>query len=115
MITFTNGPAAGVSLSCVRAPLYLRVVRSRTGEWDALDQISDTPKATETITAYRRVGSAGSMHLSYSTPSGPVAGRSGAIAEYELCAEQPSDEVARDNEAWRNWATEQNAKGTIGP
>lgn len=36
MITFKDGPAAGVSLACARAPIYLRGVQSRTGDWDAL-------------------------------------------------------------------------------
>jgi hypothetical protein len=34
--------------------MYLRVVRSRRGDWDALDQLEDEAKPTEAIIVYRR-------------------------------------------------------------
>ena len=52
---FIDGPAKGVVLDLERTPHYLRVVHdSETWQWDALDQLDDEPKPTETIFVYRR-------------------------------------------------------------
>lgn len=54
MTRFEDGPAAGVNLSLRRAPMFLRVVQNnQTGEWDALDQLDDTPEKNETIFVYK--------------------------------------------------------------
>lgn len=54
MTTFTDGPAAAIQLNISRTPIYLRVVHDiATDQWDALDQLADTPKPTEEIHVYR--------------------------------------------------------------
>ncbi len=52
MLTFLDGPAAGLSLLCARAPLLIRVVRSPSGRFDALDQVGDAPEFGERIFVY---------------------------------------------------------------
>ena len=110
MIEFIDGPAAGQALNLRRAPLYLRVVVSRAGVWDALDMPEDAPKPREAVHVYRRVGDVSRVHL-----LGQIGGRKQGwwmvSAKYEFCAEQPADDVARDNARWAAWATEQHQKG----
>ncbi len=105
MIRFLDGPAAGQVLTLQRAPVLLRVVQNRKGDWDALDQLSDTPAADETIHVYRIEGVPTRMHVSGRT--GPKGGRRFgawyACAEYRLLPFQPTDEQARTNEAWAAW------------
>lgn len=109
MIEFIDGPAAGQALNLRRAPLYLRVVQAPGGEFDALDQLDDTPKPRETVHVYRRVGDVSRVHL-----LGQIGGRKQGwwmvSAKYEFCAEQPADDVARDNAKWAAWAVEQHQK-----
>src|SRR5262245_61519854 len=62
MVRFLDGPAAGVDLLLLRAPLFLRVTR-RSLEWDALDQFDDLPGADEEIIVYRRDGPPGWLHI----------------------------------------------------
>lgn len=102
MITFEDGPAAGVVLDLVRAPVYLRVVVDRrTGEVDALDQVGESPRMGEDVHVYRRVGQAERYHLKCSKPA-----KSGyrSKAHYQLHDEQPADQVARDRKSWEEWA-----------
>ena len=68
MITFFDGPAAGQVLACRRAPVFLRVVKSRT-KWDALDQPGDTPNPGEHLYAYLLPGKPEWMHLRMSPRS----------------------------------------------
>lgn len=98
MTKFIDGPAAGTVLSLRRAPLYLRAVQNADGNWDALDQLDDTPEPDETVTVYRRVGSATTVHLHGTKISGWY-----AMATYELHAEQPSIEECRDTAKWQDW------------
>jgi len=104
MITFKDGPAAGVSLQLRRAPLFLRVViDKKTGEVDALDQINDRPRLGEEIHAYRRVTNATKYHLRACIDG------SGwySSASYRHHDEQPADHVGRDRGSWQHWTQEQ--------
>lgn len=110
MIRFIDGPAVGHPLLLARAPLYLRVVIDAVeGTVDALDQLTDEASPCEVILAYRRRGKAGSCHVCFSTPRGRR-GAWYATGDYEMVPDQPPDEVMRDNESWRQWATAQAAQ-----
>jgi hypothetical protein len=106
MITFRDGPAAGVELMLRRAPTYLRVVRGRTGNWDALDQIDDTPTKGETIFVYRITGTRSHYHLC-ARGRGKKASGYYARADYVFVPEQPADAELRETEAWRAWVIKQ--------
>jgi hypothetical protein len=97
--TFTDGPAHGQALSLRRSPIFLRVVTDGL-RWDALDQLGDTPKKNEVITAYEIAEHRGTVHINR--------GRHGsgwfAMATYKLLdGPQPPDEVLRDTTRWRDW------------
>ena len=100
MIRFLDGPANGSKLSLERAPMFLRVVIDQAGGIDALDQLYDTMREGETAHVYELA----------STVQNVIACTRGhgcrfmAIAEYRLYAKQPSQELLRDNKAWREWA-----------
>lgn len=112
MIKFLDGPAAGKTIWLRRAPIYLRVVID--GETvDALDQLDDTPKASETIHAYRVIGKPSWIHLCVRGKDRSGGGYWGA-GEYEVCDPQPDEATMRDNERWREWATEQYQAGKTG-
>lgn len=105
MISFDDGPAAGVVLQLRRAPPFLRVVIDRqTREVDALDQIDDQPRLGEEVHVYRRIGKASPYHLRSGRKS-----ESGFYlqARYQHHEEQPADHVGRDRRSWQNWAGEQ--------
>lgn len=100
MTTFTDGPAAGVTLMIRRAPLFLRVAYHRYAEkWDALDQVGDEPTGAEDYTVYRLAEVKGRGHM---RPGGCF-----VIAEYKVWPVQPDQAVMRNNEKWRAWATQQ--------
>jgi hypothetical protein len=102
MTTFTDGPAKGEVLALRRAPLLLRVVQSAVkGEWDALDQLADTPTPREKVHVYRRVGKA---QWVFWRPGGRF-----AWASYSYEPVQPPADVTRDTAAWQAWATERAA------
>lgn len=107
MIRFLDGPATGVLLVLHRAPLFLRVVLSADGTWDALDQLDDLPAMDEAIHVYRRVGEAGWVHVDCDRPR---RGAWYATGEYRLAAAQPADDVVRDRTRWQEWCLGQ-AKG----
>jgi hypothetical protein len=98
--TFADGPAAGVRLVLGRAPWLLRVVRSAAGEWDALDQLGDTPRPGETISVYYRASDVLRYHVLMVKRS-----QSGwrESADYKLLSEQPPESVVRDTAAWQKW------------
>ena len=100
MVSLVDGPAADETLALRRAPRLLRVVRSRNGKWDALDQLDDEPKPTETIFVYERMNIPRMGHMCMSPRS-----QSGwyAIANYRLFQDQPADEIMRDTQKWREW------------
>lgn len=116
MLEFLDGPAAGVRLSCQRAPLLLRVVRSPEvaaaigGGWDALDQLTDTPADDEEIWVYQKTEDHGAMHLQCAGPGGRGRRcRWEEFADYRLYPTQPDAATLRDTVLWRAWAESQRA------
>jgi len=107
MTTFTDGPAAGTVLELRRAPKFLRVVRDADGTVDALDQLNDTPKPSETILAYRLVKHLGTVHLNRRDRHGRHTGGTLQFATYALIVPQPDDSDMRLNARWQMWAMEQ--------
>ncbi len=105
MTRFTDGPAKGQILTLGRAPLFLRVAQDANGTWDALDQIDDFPKATETLYAYVRVGSAGQCFMDgRDKKTGKRRGRACVIAEYRFYEEQPDQfTLGFRKENWEAW------------
>lgn len=84
-----------------RNPKYLRVVKAAgtSGEWDALDQVTDSPSKDETVYAYEMAEHLGSAHINRG------GGRGGfyPMSNYKLCADQPQDGQMRDRELWVAW------------
>ncbi len=112
MLKLLDGPAAGVSLACIRCPIFLRVVKGTgyDGGWDALDMPDDVAEPGEAISVYRRVGEAGSTHLDYRDKQGRRRGRWEQYADYRYYPRQPDDATLRDNAKWREWATAEHAR-----
>lgn len=102
MTRFLDGPAAETTLMLKRAPVFLRVVIDNSGEIDALDQLHDEPKRTETIHVYRLEGKPGMCHV-LRRPKG-----SGfyTTATYRYFTPQPTDAECRTTAAWRAWTTQ---------
>jgi len=100
---FLDGPAAGVVLTLTRSPRFLRVVQTPAGEWDALDQLADTPSAGEVVHAYERAGPASTYHLDYHDKQGRRRGLWGRSAGYRHVPAQPPAESLADTAAWRAW------------
>jgi hypothetical protein len=94
--TFRDGPAVRACLQLTRAPQYLRVILKGRNDWDALDQLDDTPPPGCRIWAYYLV-----------SDSGTVQTRTGMFrrAEYAVIDEQPPDCVLRENRQWRAYAS----------
>lgn len=113
MIQFTDGPAAMVFLSLRRAPLYLRVVRSAAGEFDALDQLDDEPAADETVFVYRLAGKPAAAFVD-GTRNGRRCGWREVMATYVVVTQQPDDATMRDTAKWREWCVEQQARDKAG-
>lgn len=98
MIRFLDGPAEGVKLSLGRAPMFLRVVIDPGGNVDALEELEDRVRDGETAHVYQLAGD-------YGTGFACMRGQGcRAIAAYRLYAKQPSQDLLRDNKAWREWA-----------
>jgi len=116
MTKFTDGPAAGKILPLARMPmpLFLRVVKDG-GDIDALDQADDEPKAGEELFAYRKASSDGTVHVDGRDKNGKRFGRWYESCTYALCDNQPSQEVMRGTDSWREWcmanATAEQKKG----
>ena len=83
-----------------RAPLFLRVVVDH--EWDALDQLEDTPKEGEILYAYKRKGEAVRAFIDFSGKSRKASGLY-AVADYEFYQPQPSQAEMRLYETWAEW------------
>lgn len=96
MTSFLNGPAKGKSLMLHRSPLFLRVVE-KAEEWDALDQVNDSPAAGETIHVYERTYKGGKAK----SASGCY-----PLAHYRLHDNPPPIETQRDTALWRQWCIE---------
>lgn len=104
-----NHPLFRGILSLKRIPTYLRFTckgfSSCSRNWDALDQIDDRPETGETIIV-GRIGKKGSMHLDR-TVNGRRVGEWYQTADYDPVADQPPQEVLRDNTKWAEWAKAQ--------
>lgn len=111
MITFKQGPADGKSLNLQRVPIYLRVVVDDAGAIDALDQIDDSPRPSETVYAYKLLEHRGTAHIDGRDPkTGKRYGKWIQIASYQLCEDQPTPEESRDTTAWQSWVMTQAGK-----
>ncbi len=113
MTTFQDGPAAASTLQLRRAPKFLRVVVDGD-EVDALDQLEDSPRATEKLFAYVIVENHGMIHINARDKRGRRCGGYYAMAKYALVEVQPADEIMRSKSKWRNWCEINNTpmKGT---
>lgn len=108
---FLDGPAMGVVLELQRAPLFLRVVAD-THEFDALDLLTDKPELGEVIHAYRRVADDGWIHLDYTEKkTGRRKGKTIHSATYAVLDPQPPEDVLRDTAKWREFCTQEQARG----
>ena len=100
MITFIDGPAKGIIMHLLRAPLLLRVTTSVTGEFDALDQVTDEPLPEEQIYVYRRQRKPNLVHV-----NGAKSVRGFYLnTEYKYEPVQPPDHTMRNRTAWQQWA-----------
>jgi hypothetical protein len=103
---FLDGPARGTDVNTARAPIFLRAVQAPDGTWDALDQLTDTPRHEETIHVYRRVTKPFFAHVDGTDKNGRRFGRWMMFADYTHHHPQPPDAVARDTTEWRAWAND---------
>lgn len=103
MTKFLDGPAVDVVLGLRRAPLLLRVVQDRLGNWDALDQLEDEPKHGETVSVYVRVAGPWKARINRGRRAGGCVWLEGG--EYRHLEPQPAVEILRRNGAWRDWAS----------
>lgn len=115
MLKFLDGPAAGVVLACSRAPHFLRVVhatdsRESEQEWDALDQLTDTPRHGEKVYVYRKTEDHGWVHYDGRDKNGRRFGRTEQCADYRLHESQPDDATLRNNAKWAGWAQAEYAR-----
>lgn len=108
---FLDGPATGVVLCLSRAPVFIRAVQNKAGEWDALDQLDDTPRPDETIHVYRLAGSPTWMHVDGRDKQGRRFGRTTYHGEYRHFPEQPAPEEIRITEGWQAWVETQRLAG----
>lgn len=123
MVKFLDGPAQCVVLQLRRSPTFLRVVHDKNyekwlckkgrSEFDALDQLRDTPAAHETIYVYRLKQNFGTVHINSRDKNGRHNGGTFVRAEYALHAVQPPDDVLRDTAAWQAWAVAELAKEQV--
>lgn len=104
-----DGPAKGQTFVIQRKPIMLRVTQdSRTGQFDALDQTHDEPRATERIWVYRLVPDPkpGAIHIDRRDP---VTGNRSSgwyfPARYRVEPAMPPETILRGNLEWRIWAT----------
>lgn len=113
MTRFEDGPAKGQVLMLQRAPLFLRVsfdgspgrIALEADKWDALDQVEDSPKASEVLYAYYRTGSHGRAFIDFGGAKKHLSGLY-TSASYLYMSEQPPQAVMASNEAWREWTME---------
>ena len=98
MLTLRDGPAKGTYM-VKRAPIWLRAVVDADGKADVLDQLTDTPSASESVYVYQIVGEVGHVHLSMANRK-----QSGfyVVASYEYLPDVDG-ETLRQNAEWRAW------------
>lgn len=104
MVELVDGPCKGVFMvKRAPAPLFVRAVIDDKGETDLLDLVDDTPKKTEKIHIYQRVGEAGTVHIKMVKRS-----HSGyyAVATYRHMPDVDGEKM-RDTATWRAWAEDQ--------
>ncbi|HXJ12700.1 MAG TPA: hypothetical protein VNH19_10545, partial [Candidatus Limnocylindrales bacterium] len=90
-------------LRVVRDPTFaIAICKKGREEWDALDQVTDSPQPHEKIFVYRKVADHGMVHIC----AGRGRGGYFAHAEYELYQPQPHEDAVRRNEDWQTWAHE---------
>jgi hypothetical protein len=109
MTRFLDGPAAGAVLMLQRAPFFLRAVRSSAGEWDALDQLDDTPRADEAIVVYQLVSEPSRVHVQRREKGRRVCGWYMG-GDYRVAADPPTDAIARHQTQWEAWANTEGPK-----
>lgn len=92
-------------LQLKRTPKYLRFTchgcKTPTRSWDALDQEDDTAADGEYLFA-AVLENRGSLHIDKTVNGRRVAEWHGT-AHYVPIAEQPTQELMRDNAKWRAW------------
>lgn len=110
-----GGVRFGKALHLERAPIYLQfvVVGDDWDTLDALDQPEDRPRDGERIIAAKR-GPIGTVHLDR-TVNGRRVGEWLSHATYKIIDPQPADDILRDLEAWRAWATADYERTKGGP
>lgn len=84
-----------------RMPVFLRVTESN-GKFDALDQLTDSPRPEEKLYAYHLAAFRGNAFIDGCKCRGCY-----PISEFHLWPNQPSDAVMRDNVAWGQWCQSQ--------
>lgn len=99
MLTFFRGEAHGQVLQLRRAPLFLRVVLTEAGEWDALDQPEDEIAPDETGHTYVMAVSQGNYHISV---RGKGRGRSGFYPQ-AIYVHYPLEPKRYTNDDWRRF------------
>ena len=101
-VQLLDGPCKGDYL-VKRSPVFLRAVIDAKGEIDVLDQVEDTPKKTEKIYVYKRIGESTWCHIKMGKRS-----QSGYYALANYCYMPDVDgEQLRDTAKWQIWVTEQ--------
>jgi hypothetical protein len=102
MLTLNDGPCKGTFM-VKRAPIFLRAVIDAKGEIDVLDQLDDTPKKTEKIYVYKRIGQASTFHVK-------MAKRSElgwyVLADYWYMPDVDGEQY-RDNATWQLWVADE--------
>ena len=107
MIRFIDGPVAGAVLSLRRTPVMLRVVEGRDDIIDALDELDDDPKPSETIYVYMLASVPQTVHIDRGEINGRHVGEWHTTAEYTVWPQQPTDDQMRTTDAWRAWVESQ--------
>jgi len=97
MLNLIDGPCQG-DYMVRRAPVFLRAVLENNGGKDVLDQLTDTPKDTETVYVYKLIGGSGWIHFHGKGLSGFY-----ATGCYKYLSEVNGQEL-RDNLKWGIWA-----------
>ena len=92
-------------LRLTRIPKYLRFtchgIDTETRTWDALDRLDDEAEQSEFIIA-AILSDRGSLHIDKRV-NGRRVGEWHQTAHYLPIEGQPSQEVLRDNDSWRDW------------
>ena len=109
MTRFLDGPAKLAALSLKGCPEFLRVCVNRKGKWDALDQPGDSPASDETMYVYR-LKSIEQLNAIVLTRGKGGSHSFSRVANYELHAVQPSQEVMQSSMDWADWCREEYAR-----